>query len=116
MAEFATVMEQWTRMCTTYDKCRDCPLLNTKKDDPRNFCPLVNHKCADGNWLKRDPEQIEKIVTEWAAEHPNVVYPTWGEWLKDHYFDVTDIVSVTIDLDKPISANIASRLGIKPRE
>ena len=36
-----------------------------------------------------DYADVEKNVTAWAAEHPEPVYPTWGEWLES--FGVVEV-------------------------
>jgi hypothetical protein len=69
--------------------------------------------------------QIEKRVMKWAAEHPEPVYPTWGEWLYDmHVVSVqarqTPLPNLYYTIEsamlKPIPADIAEKLGIEPKE
>ncbi len=68
----------------------------------------------------------------WAAEHPEPVYPTWGEWLisvgaarkipTGIPFELPDrrIVDppweTVVDTNTHIPADIAQKLGIKPNE
>ena len=48
---------------------------------------------------------------EWAEEHPEPVYPTWGTWLSEKYdYDLREIMYT------PILADIAEKLGIEPKE
>ena len=75
---------------------------------------------------------IEKNVMQWAAEHPEPVYPTWLEWLKsmgvipylmglvivrdvDGTFD-DGHVNITENALKEIPADIAQKLGLQPKE
>ena len=69
-------------------------------------------------------EEIEKAITDWAAENPEPVYPTWLEWLETmglvFYKPITETESrATIfapEAIKPIPADIAQKLGIEPKE
>lgn len=54
MAEFAEVVKQRLRMCNAIEDCDDCPLRNKR--------------CSGFNNI--DLEDFEKIVMQWAAEHP----------------------------------------------
>jgi hypothetical protein len=58
-----------------------------------------------------DFAHIEQTVTEWAAEHPEPVYPTWGEWLQRLYNSM-NYAGIFIT---PIPADIAEKLGIEPK-
>lgn len=67
-----------------------------------------------------DFKKFEELVMAWVAEHPEPVYPTWGEWLMSigvingvHPHGATDALG---NLKKPIPADIAERLGIKPKD
>ena len=74
-------------------------------------------------------EKIESIVMQWAAEHPEPTYPTWEEWgeqWKQAFPEAesTPCLSLFKKVDcgepcascraKPIPADIAEKLGIKP--
>jgi hypothetical protein len=75
--------------------------------------------------------RIEKTVMDWAAEHPEPVYPTWIEWLKSmgvvpymtglvvtrdaangHFHE--GHVNITANALEAIPADIAEKLGIDP--
>ena len=106
MAEFCKVMRQFDRMCKAHAGCIDCPLAI---------------ECSISSFIEK-PEYIEREVMAWAAEHPEPVYPTWGEWLMQ--FDVMgrtcqDMPNPYFANDKaasPIPADIAQKLGIEPKE
>lgn len=116
MADFVQTMKDWRRMCdayTTDDAARCC-----------QGCPMSGRGCGaiyeNGN---ADPEVIEREVNQWAAEHPEPVYPTWGEWLES--FGVVEVTKakdriITVmmkpELLNPIPADIAQKLGIEPKE
>ena len=112
MAEFSEVMRQWRRMCVAMDKkhgehaCGVCAL---------NGCTAVYD--SDGT---EDYADIERKVTAWAAEHPEPVYPTWYEWLKDMGLTFHDAesswIGFTERIHHPIPADIAQKLGIEPKE
>jgi hypothetical protein len=116
MSDFVQTMKDWRRMCdayTTDDAARCC-----------QGCPMDGRGCGaiyeGGN---ADPEVIEREVNQWAAEHPEPVYPTWEKYLADLMMldmmcDKTDNPnSVENYMRKtPIPADIAEKLGIGPKE
>lgn len=95
MAEFQYTMAQWRRMCKVHDGCGSCLLFGCCASDPDS---------------RTDTEiaKIEEKVMCWAAEYPGPVYPTWNEWFET--FDEG------IDVDEPIPADIAEKLGLEPKE
>lgn len=123
MAEFAEVMKQRKRMCKTIKACAFCPLgfgNNGTNDD-----------CVEIGLNK--PEEAEKIIMEWAAAHPEPVYPSWNEAWKQLFPDAarqseSPCLKYFLSADrincrgipcrdctaKPIPADIAEKLGIKP--
>ena len=72
-----------------------------------------------------DYAHVESVVTKWAAEHPEPVYPTWLEWLQSlgygiAYYDESVnppgwVFSFEV-AERPIPADIAQKLGIEPKE
>lgn len=108
MAEFAEVMRQWGRYCKGYTE---------NHNDDCDGCPFeINGSC---NSYAKDnaqyAEQIEKHIMSWAAEHP-VVYPTWREYLMSIIMPYGTGDWSTLLLEHRISADIASKLGIQPKE
>ena len=84
MAEFSKVVKDWRRMCDfvsakNYDmhcSCIGCPVYELSEEC--NGCDAIFTKWAETlDWGK-----FEKIVEQWAEEHPEPVYPTWLEWLE----------------------------------
>lgn len=118
MAEFVQTMKDWRRMCMAMEKLRP--------DDSCCGCPLEGYGCPaiyeeDSSYV--DYADVEKNVTAWAAEHPEPVYPTWGEWLES--FGVVEVTKakdriITVmmkpELLNSIPADIAQKLGIEPKE
>jgi len=122
MADFQEVCKHLKRMCERYgDNCIKCPL------EDKDFCSL-----SAGDRTAETYKKAEEIVMSWAAEHPEPVYPTWGEWLisigaarkipTDIPFELHDgrIVDspweTVVDINTPIPADIAQKLGIEPKE
>ena len=110
MAEFAEVIRQWKRMCEAQFECDRCPV-------DRIGC------CRNVTSLSKD---VEKTVMSWASEHPEPVYPTWGEWLEkqevagiDGCFETENgnlpIYRMTTKIWQPIPADMAQKLGIEPK-
>ena len=122
MAEFTEVMRQAERLCAEYGgKCsmRNCPL-----DDENACCILPDQDCKDYN-------DLERIIMDWAAEHPEPVYPSWEEGWKQLFPDAlgtpcpanygkkhrnnccSNVLCVNC-IQRPMPAEIAEKLGIKP--
>lgn len=119
MAEFHEVMRQWGRYCKGYTE---------NHNDDCDGCPFeINGSC---NSYAKDnaqyAEQIEKHVMAWAAENPEPVYPTWGEWfvsrgmLPDKWDDLSSaymhVGCVPNLMHRTIPADDAQKLGIEPKE
>ena len=134
MADFQQTMRDWRRMCktyTTYDDdescCDGCPIMKLAYSE---------HSCDAifSDWAKSaDWQDVETIITQWAAEHPEPKYPTWREWLiglgvisfrsdfnklVDPATTVTNVFVACLNdkASEPISAEIAQKLGLKPKE
>ena len=130
MAEysFQEVMHQFDRMCKANPGCFNCPLhhSNYYSDDESHIVVFVRY-----------PEKIEQTVMSWAADHPEPVYPTWGEWLMEQMviaermrpkYDYTngertyelertgEYIAIDSEMKKQIPADIAEKLGIEPKE
>lgn len=121
MAEFQEVMKQWRRMCDKH-QCADKQCGAVAYD---LICPITishNGYPCDSGFVDCSPEsmaQVEQIVMKWAAEHPEPVYPTWGEWfLKTN--QVPNIDGFINDwsgvINSRIPAKFAEKLGIKPKK
>ena len=120
MADFVQTMKDWHRICktfTTYDEkscCEGCPIMALEIDE--HGCDAIFSEWAD----KADWEEVEDVIETWAAEHPGLVYLTWGEWLMSigvingvHPHGAIDALG---NLKQPIPADIAQKLGIEPKE
>lgn len=128
MAEFTEVMRQARRMCETFcDACSKCPIGNAKALE-----------CGITVTSKMDCKEVERRVMQWAAEHPEPVYPSWKEGWKqlfpeadirhtlcpevfgDKYKcdwchdDNDDNDNCDECLEHPMPAEVAEKLGIKP--
>lgn len=109
MAEFQEVLQQWRRMCQCHN-CKECPGRTIGNKD--NICLLMKTE------NRRTEAEVEEIITAWAAEHPEPVYPTWAEWLRsqsvlDDYHGGN--ACLNISALHPIPADIAEKLGIEPK-
>ena len=127
MAEFVQTMKDWRRMCkafTTDDDscCYGCPVVDLHE----HGCEAIFEMEDSTDW-----ERYEGQIREWAAEHPEPVYPTWGEWLikiggavkklyaQQYHYEAaqpTQLIEVVEVLDEPIPADIAEKLGIEQKE
>lgn len=106
VADFVQTMKDWERMCDTFKSCDDCPMMNED-----GWAHIL---CSEGGISNAEPEKSVEIITQWAAEHPEPVYPTWTE-----YFRMTGVFPSwsghEILNNTPIPANIAEKLGIEPK-
>ena len=123
MAKFIEVMRQAKRMCESFSDghCSECPIGNADVLE-----------CGITVTSEMDCEEVERRVMQWAAKHPEPVYPTWSEWQNRMFPDADgDIVPCafgsrdrlncaerTCDecMERQIPADIAEKLGIKPKE
>ena len=124
MAEFTDVMRQAKRMCESFSDghCSECPIGNAKVLE-----------CGITVTSEMDCKEVERRVMQWAAKHPEPVYPTWDEWQKsvfpDAAIDITPCAFGSRDRlncflektcstckEQQIPADIAEKLGIKPKE
>ena len=125
MAEFVEVMKQARRMCLDYWGCKKCPL---KEDEGPSCRFFINEKPCDD-------AKTERIVLDWAAEHPEPVYPSWKEawkslfpdsyvtpcpkrWFGEDYYPIFVCAEHDCDYCKalPMHPNVAKKLGIGPIE
>lgn len=124
MAQFVEVMKQARRICLEHPgDCDGCPL----RDDDGLACRFY----IDREYIYDDT--TERIVLKWAAEHPEPVYPSWEEaWQqlfpesvgtpcpanygrKYQNICCSNVLCVNCK-QRPIPAEIAEKLGIKPKE
>ena len=105
MAEFQEVMRQWARMCDACDNEEDVK------------CFINGNVCGRFHAMKdcMNVAAIEKTVMQWAAEHPEPVYPTWFQWLKSIGALPADQTLCHRGLENSIPADIAEKLGIEPK-
>lgn len=123
MAQFSEVMRQARRMCESFSDgdCSECPIGDVKVLE-----------CGITVTSRMDCEEVERRVMQWAAEHPERVYPTWREWQNSTFPDAGRYI-MPCDFEsknrfkckektcyqcvtEPIPADIAEKLGIKPKE
>ena len=124
MAEFIEVMEQAKRMCESFrdGHCSKCPIGDANALE-----------CGITVTSEMDCKEVERRVMQWAAKHPEPVYPTWREWqnstFPDAEIDITPCTFGSRDRlncflekrcstckEQQIPADIAEKLGIKPKE
>lgn len=128
MAEFSVVMKQAKRMCKMYElTCEGCAL-----NSEENGCLFQNDTNTEDKNLNFLAD-AEKIVMNWAEKHPEPVYPNWNEAWKQAFPNGAGVpCPADLDLrykpdggcgacsscdvckDRPIPADIAEKLGIKP--
>lgn len=114
MADFVQTMKDWRRMCDEmssddkYNACVNCPLKDYG-------CPAIYEtENASTDW-----GHIEKVVTAWATEHPEPVYPSIAKYLEQFGIIIRRDGTLQTDFFKanePMSADIAQKLGIEPKE
>ena len=124
MAEFAEIAKQAKRICEYYSQnegCRGCPLSRDKTGVSNSLCRTITSIDA------QNAIEIERIVTEWAKEHPEPTYPSWEDGWKSLFPDAdcpcpndcfgeecpTDM-DCTGCVKRPMSKYVAEKLGIKP--
>lgn len=110
-------------MCKEHDECGDCA-LREMADKADIYCPIQTMR-------KLDAAKVEAAVMDWAAKHPEPRYPTWKEWQdtnfpnndalmrpcifeSEEYFNCKQEIGCEKCVNKPIPADIAEKLGVKP--
>ena len=126
MAEFFDVMEQARRMCRS-NSCDNCIL-------PRGSDEMCIWEDAPARLTDEVIVEIEAKTMKWAAEHPELRYPTWKEWQRGHFHGIVDMIlpcefmsradahcssyfgpyACSDCANQPIPADIAQKLGIQP--
>ena len=117
MAEFREVMKQWRRFCKSHSNCGECEF------DGKGIC-------GEAHLSDVPYSDMELRIMAWAAEHPEPVYPLWGEWLVSIgaarrvpagiHFQLAngDIIDppyeIAVNFYDHIPADIAEKLGIEP--
>ena len=113
MTDFVQTMRDWSRMCRSQgDNCTGCDMW--KKSLSGGLC-----FCVKDEYSEEAIKAAEKIVTEWAAEHPEPKYPIWGKYLEKiipHESGETFLTFAICAMQQPIPADIAQKLGIEPME
>ena len=121
MAEFKDVMREWKRMCAyetdrAVKQERYCGMV----------CPIGPLSvCGDcGDWRDEDFARAEKLIIDWADEHPASQFPTWADWLSEMgVITCAPMVGKKMwyavyakTVNDPIPAYIAGKLVIEPKE
>lgn len=101
MPEFQEVMREWGRMCKTF----------RRQPNGCTGCPLVNELCYRELPFSYDPGCVERKVMVWAAEHPELIYPTWYEFLTQRFHKAWEAIGCD-----EIPAELAEKLGVQPEE
>ena len=105
MAEFHEVMRQWVRA-----RKATCGITG----EYEHLSNLSLNLWNDGRIA-----QLEKEVMQWAAEHPEPVYPSIAKYLERFGIIIRRDGTLQTDFFKanePMSADIAQKLGIEPKE
>lgn len=131
MVGFVEVMKQARRMCGSIS-CDNCIL-------PRGSDEMCIWEDAPARLTDEVIAEIEAKTLQWAAEqleHPESRYPTWREWQQANFpnnsgpiypcgfMQRSDMYCLNFlglggcgaCANQPIPAEIAEKLGIKPKE
>ena len=134
MSDFVQTMKDWSRICNSVPGKSEFKNLCSDKESGY-VCPLRNNGLCSKTIASLTDKDIisgENIIAAWAVEHPEPQYPTWAELLlelglaehKTVFFNecCTDGSYITTFDDvlskaayKPIQADIAEKLGLKPK-
>ena len=115
--DFVQTMKDWRRMCDTIQSENQ----KTSSNGWCKGCP-VQGVCVIDTEIKDTTEKgfamIGERIQSWAAEHPEPVYPTWGEWLQS--IGVAELGSGMLSIhpaiaEQPIPAELAEKLEIEPK-
>lgn len=117
MAEFQEMVRELHRLCETQRRLHE----NTCNKCPIKIATMGTiFQCY--RYVLEKPKEAENIIMSWAAEHPEPVYPTWGEWLMQLGVmgrtsrEMSNPYYAEAKAASPIPADIAQKLGIEPKE
>lgn len=119
MTDFVQTMKDWRRMCNKYFKGKNWVCNKTCPMYAFEVCSKPMNKYPTPLEIGDDlAHEIECVIMTWAAEHPEPVYGTWLEFIKrfetgERKSDNDFIIWMGTT---PIPANIAEKLGLKPKE
>ena len=124
MAEFAEIAKQASRLCKYYQKDKSCARCTLSSENIRrksSLCMTITDIDA------HDAIEIERIVTEWAKEHQEPMYPSWKDaWYSlfpgadepcpEQWFceECPEGMECSECIERPMSKKVADKLGIKP--
>ena len=104
--EFKEFCNNFNRM---YDECPD-------EDNP--FIDAANSNYVEdwATWSLNHPIQAEDFVATWTKEHPEPIYPTFGEYLRDMANHSQELVQTPLSvlLNIPIPESIAEKYKVAP--
>ena len=113
MTDFVQMMKDWGKMCNSNYECQKCRLSHNP------VCGSLSHATDE------DISKAEADIMAWAAENQEPQYPTWYEYLvkerilvpRENYtrYDLWNLLISQLQ-GTPISAEIAEKLGIEPKE
>ena len=110
MAEWMDVMNQFNRMCWSYQREHKCPMA----------CPMNGVNISQCRKIAFErPKETEEIVVQWATEHPEPVYPSIAKYLEQFGITIRRDGTLQTDFFKanvPMSETLAKKLGIEPKE
>lgn len=113
MADFVNVMQNYNRMCHSFNVCRDgCPLMEHNAEESYDDCLQFAFKC---------PEAVQDAVEKWVEQNPEPKFPTIKKYLWEMFeqYGIAQLTDEGFDLwmrYTEIPADIADKLGIKPLE
>ena len=106
MAEFCEVSRGYIRMCESFgETCEGCPISACSGNDI--------YVCK--NRVLKNPEKYEGTIMQWAADHPEPVYPSIAKYLEQFGITIRRDGSLQADFFKanePMGADMAKLLGI----
>ena len=109
---FDELIKEFKRMCWHYTRDKEqkkCPMCKSDLVCNISHCRMIAFE---------HPDRFASTIARWAKEHPEPVYPTWRELINaiGGYIRPDGTIQFGIlAADKPISKEIAEKLGIEPK-
>lgn len=119
MAEFTEIVRLANRICKETENCEKCVMS------------LGDVECLFGyrlDYIMENAEKIEKSIMDWAAAHPEPVYPSQDDAWKSLFPNVRNVpcheqwfgekcpgnISCDECGKRPMNKEVAEKFGIKP--
>ena len=104
---------EFKEFCSNFNR-----MISECSDEDNPFVDAVNSNYIEdwATWSLNHPIQAEDFVATWTKEHPEPIYPTFGEYLRDmaNHDNALSKLPLTELLDTPMPEKVAEQYKVVP--